>query len=585
MMNSSPICLLSKASKTKSRLWHRRLSHVNFGTIYQLAKEGLVIEAVPTSCYTQNRSLIHARHNKTPYELLHDHKIDLKYLHVFGALCYPLNDSKDIGKLKSKADIVPIPDAITGTPSSATIYQDAPSAKSSSRDVIQLNLYQVNQPVARIEAIRIFIANAANKDMIVYQMDIKITFLNVVLKEEVYVSQPEGVVDQDHPNYVYRLKKALYGRSNTIHAEEGKDILLVQIYVDDIVFALTNPEFYTPMVKRTKLNEDPQGKLVDPTRYRGMVGSLMYLTSSRSDLVCDVCMCNRYQAKHTEKYLTIVKRVFRYPKGTINMGLSYLKDNDIELTSYADADHVGCQDTRRSTSGSAQFLGDKLVSWSSKKQKSTAISTTEAFIHPISIHNNIKISNNNNNLQTQTSSALHNAIMEAGGKDRPPMLASESPYKYQYRVPPTTPGIDGTPEKPREEEMETYATISEETRKWIDADAKAVHIVLIGIDNDIYSIVDACLNSMEMWKAIERLKQVNDIRAKRLAHTANPLALVAQQQLVYYPQPNPTHYTQSSSTISQAATRNKGNAITNSPPPTYDLEPKVVADDEASSKE
>ncbi|GJR03627.1 retrovirus-related pol polyprotein from transposon TNT 1-94 [Tanacetum coccineum] len=431
-------------------------------------------EAVPTSCYTQNRSLIHARHNKTPYELLHDHKIDLKYLHVFGALCYPLNDSKDIGKLKSKADIVPIPDAITGTPSSTTIDQDAPSAKSSSRDVIPLNLHQVNQPVARIEAIRIFLANAANKNMIAYQMDIHTVFLNAVLKEVVYVSQPEEVVDQDHPNYVYRLKKALYGLKQAPHACNLVDTL---------------------MVKRTKLDEDPQGKPVDPTRYRGMVGSLMYLTSSRSDLVFDVCMCPR--------------------------------------------------------------------------------------------------------------------------------------------VLPATPGIDGTSEKPREEEMKTYATVLEETKKWIDADAKGVHIVFTRIDNDIYSIVDACQNSIEMWKVIERLKQgesinvqdvetnhrnlgslphwmvkhlihitqeestyhklydilkqhqneVNDIRAERLARTTNPLALVAQQQLVYYPQPNLTHYTQSSSTISQAATKNKGKAIANSHPPTYDSEPELATDDEASSKE
>ncbi|GJS34767.1 hypothetical protein Tco_0533149 [Tanacetum coccineum] len=91
-----------------------------------------------------------------------------------------------------------------------------------------------------------------------------------------------------------------------------------------------------------------------------------------------VCLCARYQAKPTEKHLNAVKQIFRYLKGTINMGLWYSKDTDISLTAYADADHAGCQDTRRSTSGSAQFLGDKLVSWSSKKQKCTAISSTEA---------------------------------------------------------------------------------------------------------------------------------------------------------------------------------------------------------------
>ncbi|GJT08541.1 retrovirus-related pol polyprotein from transposon TNT 1-94 [Tanacetum coccineum] len=198
----------------------------------------------------------------------------------------------------------------------------------------------------------------------------------------------------------------------TRHA--GNGILLVQIYVDDIIFALSNTamcdefahqmtnkfnmsmmgqmSFFlglqisqsprgvfinqskyaskivkkyslhsidsvdTPMIKNKKLDEDIQGKPVDATLYRGMIRSLMYLTSSRPDLYHDVCLYAR----------------------TINMGLWYSKDTDMLLTAYVDADHAGCQDTRRSTSGSTQFLGDKLVSWSSKKQRSTAISSTEA---------------------------------------------------------------------------------------------------------------------------------------------------------------------------------------------------------------
>ncbi|GJT68849.1 integrase, catalytic region, zinc finger, CCHC-type containing protein [Tanacetum coccineum] len=124
LLLSSPICLLSKALKTKSWLWHKRLSHLNFDYITSLVKQGLVrglqklkyqkdylcsayalAEAFTTACYTQNRSLIRKCHNKTPYELLHDQKPDLSYLHVFGALCYPTNDDEDLGKLKPKADI------------------------------------------------------------------------------------------------------------------------------------------------------------------------------------------------------------------------------------------------------------------------------------------------------------------------------------------------------------------------------------------------------------------------------------------------------------------------------------------------
>ncbi|GKA25285.1 retrovirus-related pol polyprotein from transposon TNT 1-94 [Tanacetum coccineum] len=202
-------------------------------------------------------------------------------------------------------------------------------------------------PVARIEAIRIFVANAAYKNMAIYQMDVKMAFLNGELKEEVYVSQPEGFFDQDNPSHVYKLKKALYGLKQAPRACDSVD---------------------TPMVEKSKLDEDLQGIPVDATLYHGMIGSLVYLTSSRPDLIYAVCLYAQYQAKPTKKHLNAVKRIFRYLKVTINMDLWYSKDTGMSMTAYADADHAGCQDTRRSTSGSAQFLGGKLVSWSSKKQ-------------------------------------------------------------------------------------------------------------------------------------------------------------------------------------------------------------------------
>nr|GEZ84512.1 hypothetical protein [Tanacetum cinerariifolium] len=108
--------------------------------------------------------------------------------------------------------------------------------------------------------------------------------------------------------------------------------------------------------EKSKLDKDLQGKPVDATLYRGMIGSLIYLTSSLPELTYAVCLCARYQAKLTEKHLNAVKRIFRYLNETINMGLWYSKDTDMSLTAYADADHAGCQDTRRGTSGSAQFL-------------------------------------------------------------------------------------------------------------------------------------------------------------------------------------------------------------------------------------
>ncbi|GKF35518.1 hypothetical protein Tco_0112276, partial [Tanacetum coccineum] len=134
----------------------------------------------------------------------------------------------------------------------------------------------------------------------------------------------------------------------------------------------------TPMVEKSKLDEDKEGKAVDPSLYRGMIDTLLYLTANRPDQQFAICMCARYQARPTEKHLHAVKRIFRYLRGTVNRGLWYPKDSLIALTAFADADHAGCQDTRRSTSDSMQFLGDRLVSWSSKRQKSVTISSTEA---------------------------------------------------------------------------------------------------------------------------------------------------------------------------------------------------------------
>ncbi|GJU89939.1 uncharacterized mitochondrial protein-like protein [Tanacetum coccineum] len=161
--------------------------------------------------------------------------------------------------------------------------------------------------------------------------------------------------------------------------KEGKKLLLVQVYVDDIIFAASTPELLdTPMVEKSKLDEDKEGKAIDPSHYRGMIGTLLYLTASRPDLQFSIRMCARFQARPTEKHLHAVKRIFRYLRGIVNRGLWYLKDSSIALTAFAYADHASCQDTCRSTSGSMQFLRDRLVSWSSKRQKSDAISSTEA---------------------------------------------------------------------------------------------------------------------------------------------------------------------------------------------------------------
>nr|GFA72307.1 uncharacterized mitochondrial protein AtMg00810-like [Tanacetum cinerariifolium] len=134
----------------------------------------------------------------------------------------------------------------------------------------------------------------------------------------------------------------------------------------------------TPMEIKDKLDLDQNRTLVDATKYHSMIGSLMYLTSSRPNIVHATCLCARYQAKPIEKHLKEVKRIFRYLRGTANMGLWYTKDSGFELTGFSDVDYAGCKDSFKSTSGGAQFLGEKLVGWSSKKQDYMALSTAKA---------------------------------------------------------------------------------------------------------------------------------------------------------------------------------------------------------------
>ncbi|GJY08880.1 retrovirus-related pol polyprotein from transposon TNT 1-94 [Tanacetum coccineum] len=242
-----------------------------------------------------------------------------------------------------------------------------------------INFEESFAPVARLEAIQIFLAFAAHINMIVYQMDVNTAFLNGILREEVYAP---------HAWYDLLLSFLLsQGFSKgTVDptlfiSKKGKDILLMSmmgkisfflglqisqspegIFLNQSKYALESLKKYgiescdpidTPMVEKSKLDEDTQRKSVDPTHYRGM-------------------------ARPTEKHLHAVKRIFRYLRGTVNRGLWYSKDYAIALTAFADADHAGCQDTRHSTFGSMQLLGDRLVSCSSKRQKSAAISSTKA---------------------------------------------------------------------------------------------------------------------------------------------------------------------------------------------------------------
>ncbi|GJU59627.1 retrovirus-related pol polyprotein from transposon TNT 1-94 [Tanacetum coccineum] len=266
-------------------------------------------------------------------------------------------------------------------------------------------------PVARLEAVRLFVAlYGLKQDPRAWYEELS-NFL---------VSKGFSKGSIDPPLFI---------------TKKGEDILLVQIYIDDIIFGSTNPKLFkkfeklmhikfemsmmgelkfflgiqihqfprgifinqakyaqeilkkhgmtscdrigTPMATKP-LDANLSGTPVDQTKYHSMVRALMYLKASRPDIVHATCYCARYQAMPTEKHLRKVKRIFQYLKNTINMGLWYPKDNGFELTNFLDSDHAGCLDSRKSTSGGIQFLGgDKLVSWSSKKQDCTSMSLAE----------------------------------------------------------------------------------------------------------------------------------------------------------------------------------------------------------------
>nr|GEX16441.1 retrovirus-related Pol polyprotein from transposon TNT 1-94 [Tanacetum cinerariifolium] len=314
MDSASPICLMARATPTKSWLWHQRLSHLNFDTINDLAKNDLVFglpkfkyakehlcpSSIATACFTQTRSIIHRRFHKTPYELINGRKPNISFLHVFGALCYPKNDREDIGKLGVKGNIgffigysadscayrvfnqrtkkvmetmnvtfdelsamafeqrssnlglqsmtseqISLGLDLTYAPSTITTQQPTEVSTIKPNNVkeaminpawiesMQEELLQFKRlDVWVMEAIKIFLAFAAHKSFTVIQMDVKTAFLHGTLKEDVYVCQPEGFIDADHPRHVFKLKKGtIWVKASTTY----------MVYVDDIIFGSTHP--------------------------------------------------------------------------------------------------------------------------------------------------------------------------------------------------------------------------------------------------------------------------------------------------------------------------------------------------------
>ncbi|GKB85115.1 putative ribonuclease H-like domain-containing protein [Tanacetum coccineum] len=321
---------------------------------------------------------------------------------------------------------------------------------------------EVFAPVARIEAIRLFLPYASYMGFTVYQMDVKSAFLYGTIDEKVYVMQPPGFQDSEFPDRVYKVEKAMYGlhqaprtwygtlskysldngfqrgtidQTQFIRKHKG-EFLLIQVYVDDIIFGSSNLKlcrefearmhdkfkmsamgelnFFlvlqvlqkkdgiflsqdkyvvdilkkfgfsdirsanTPMDRENPWRKDGTGKDVELHLYRSLIGSLMYLTASRPDIMFAVCACARHQVIPKECHLYAVKRIFRYLKGYPKLGLWYPKESPFDLVAYSNSDYGGATQDRKSTTRGCQFLGRRLISWQCKKQTIVATSIIEA---------------------------------------------------------------------------------------------------------------------------------------------------------------------------------------------------------------
>ncbi|CAL2227384.1 unnamed protein product [Prunus armeniaca] len=315
-------------------------------------------------------------------------------------------------------------------------------------DIVLTDFNETFAPVARLDTIITLIALAAQKGWKLWQLDVKSTFLNGVLEEEVYVDQPDGFVVEEAEDKVYRLRKALYGLKQALRAwyseidtylihcgfhrssseatlyvrnKEGIGALIVSIYVDDIVYigrstrmreefktemmckyemsdlgsifihqkkyAKTLLEKFelkdckpvcTPLVATDKLQREDGSKAADESLHRKIVGSLLYLTATKPDIMFSASLLARFMHNPSKKHYGVAKRVLMYIQGTIDYGIEYVAGKSALLIGYCDSDWSGSEDDRKSTSGYAFSFGSGTFAWASVKQQSVALSTAKA---------------------------------------------------------------------------------------------------------------------------------------------------------------------------------------------------------------
>ncbi|WVZ48591.1 hypothetical protein U9M48_000012 [Paspalum notatum var. saurae] len=342
--------------------WHRRLGHLSFDLLVRLSSMGLI------------RGLPKLRAEK-----------DL--------VCHPCRHGKMVA-----ASHIPVSQVMTS-------YPEAKQVVETSEVSFDETMPRTTPPLS----FRVMMKKAPPSLRMRKQMDVKSAFPNGFIEEEVYVRQPPGFESARFPDRVYKLRKALYGLKQAPRAcfaeqmsrefemslmGELQFFIGLQIkqglkgtfvhqakYTRDILkkFNLGDSKpMTTPMSTNTALDADEDGEAVNQKEFRGMTGSLLYLTATRPDIQFAVCLCARYQASPRTSHLQAVKRIFRYLKFTPELGLWYSSGSSLSLKGFSDADHAGCRIDRKSTSGTCQLLGTSLVSWSSRKQASVALSTTEA---------------------------------------------------------------------------------------------------------------------------------------------------------------------------------------------------------------
>nr|GEX04901.1 uncharacterized mitochondrial protein AtMg00810-like [Tanacetum cinerariifolium] len=349
------------------------------------------VEAIATTCFTQNHSLVIPRYEKTPYHIINDRKPSVKFFHIFGTLCYIVRDGENLDKMKEKGDAC----IFVGYSTQSRAYRVFNKRTRVIVEMIHVNFDELPQmasdhvssdpgpqcqstalehdslcpsPQCCVKVFAVTTVDAPNKR----QQQHTTPLSNQTTPDPTCQAptQAPSVTSPENMNQAEMVKEYAQVKNdafiNIFYTPEGIDF--EESFA--LVARLEAVSVGTPMATK-HLDADLSGTSIDQTNYRSMVRALMYLTASRPDFMNATCYCARYQAKPTET----VKRIFRYLKDTIHMRLWYPKDTGFELTAFSDSDHAGCLDSSKSTSGGIQFLGgDKLVRWSSKKQDCTSMS-------------------------------------------------------------------------------------------------------------------------------------------------------------------------------------------------------------------